>query len=137
MAVPDAATRDVIAWARTTPRGSLFAVPPTDDRFSTLRLAAGRGLYIQAGEVIQVAYDVAAAAEAHRRVLALGTRFIGRHEFDASAYATLGADSVAALARDGVDFAIFPGAARAAKPLAYPAVYTDSLWTVLDLRRSR
>lgn len=137
LAEPDPDLRGVIAWAAKTPRGSLIAVPPLDDRFSVIRLAAGRGLYIEAAEVIQVAYDVAAAAEAHRRVLALGTRVNGPHRLDASAYDRLSADSVAAIARDGVDFAVFGARTRAALPLALPVAYQDSLWIAYDVRSKR
>lgn len=137
LAKPPDATRAVIAWAATTPRGTLFAVPPDDNNFDWLRITAGRGVYIQIGDVNQLSYDQAVYAEGNRRVLALGTRVLERHRFDATAYGTLSADSVAALGRDGVDFAIFPHAVRATRPLAFPIAYSDSLWTVFDLRAPR
>ncbi len=137
IADPPDATRGVIAWAGTTPRGSLFAVPPDISGFAWLRVTAGRGVYITLNDVNQLSYDQSVYAEGHRRMLALGTVVLGRQRFDTHAYDTLGADSVAALARDGVDFAIFPREARTTRPLPFPVAYADSLWTVFDLRALR
>lgn len=130
-------TRDVIDWVSRLPRGSLLAVPPLDERFYNLRLAGGQGLYIQMPDVILIAYDAAAFGEAHRRMLALGMKIPARHTFDDSAYGTLSADSVRAIAREGVDYAVFPAAPRATRPLALPVAYQDPRWIVYDVRSAR
>ncbi len=135
LAEPPAATRDVIAWtARDLPKGSLVLLPPLDDRFDSFRLAAGRGVYVQSGDINQLAYDAAVYGEAHRRLLAAGVVVSGRHEFDAAAYDTLGDVRIAAIIRDGATFAIFGTKTRGLRPLSHPVRYRDSLWTVYDLR---
>ncbi len=138
LAEPPAATRDVTAWsAREIPAGSLVLLPPLDDRFDTFRLATGRGVYVQNGDVNQLAYDAAVYGEAHRRLLAAGVTIAGRHQLDASGYDTLSAAGVAAIVRDGASFAVFDRRIRATRPLNYPVRYEDSRWTVYDLRGKR
>ena len=128
-------TRCVTEWAeRSSPRASLIVIPPADERFNSFRLAAGRGVYVTVSDVDQLAYDAANYGEAHRRLLALGMRVLGRHNFDLSAYDTLDAAHVRALARDGASFAAFGRAKRATRPLPYPLAFQDSLWTVYDIR---
>ena len=135
IAVPPNDARAVTEWAaRDTPRGSLIVIPPMDDRFESFRLAAGRGVYAAVGDVNQLAYDAGVYGEAHRRLLALGMRVTGRHDFDLSAYDTLDAAHVRALALDGASFAAFGRAKRATRPLPYPVAFQDSLWTVYDIR---
>ena len=135
IAVPPNDARAVTEWvARDTPRGSLIVIPPMDDRFESFRLAAGRGVYAAVGDVNQLAYDAGVYGEAHRRLLALGMRVLGRHNFDLSAYDTLDAAHVRALALDGASFAAFGRARRATRPLPYPVAFQDSLWTVYDIR---
>ena len=128
-------TRAVVEWAaRDIPRASLIVIPPMDDRFDGFRLAAGRGVYAAVGDVNQLAYDAGVYGEAHRRLLALGMRVIGRHNFDVSAYDTLDAAHLRVLAQEGASFAAFSRAKRATRPLSYPLAFQDSLWTVYDIR---
>jgi hypothetical protein len=135
---PDSTLAPVFAWlASTGARGSLLAAPPLDDRFSPVRLSAPSGLYVNAGEVSQLVYDPRLYAEGHVRMLRLGVRLNGPHDFDASAYATLGQDSVVALAKDGVTFAIFPREERMRRPLSLPVAYQDAAWIVYDVRSAR
>ena len=135
--VPDSSIAALTAWARTTPRGALFAVPPVDARFDAFRLAAERGVYILVEDVVYVLYDAARTGEAHARVLRTGVRVRGRHQFDESPYHTLAPDSVDALARRGVDFAVFGAPARLTRPLDRAVAYQDSQWIVYDLRSRR
>ena len=128
-------TRFVTEWAeRRSPRASLIVIPPADERFNSFRLAAGRGVYITVGDVDQLAYDAANYGKAHGRLLALGMRVMGRHDFDFSAYDTLDVAHVVALTREGASFVVFGRASRATKPLPYPVAFQDSLWTVYDIR---
>ncbi len=138
LAAPPAATRLVTEWAaRELPPRALVLLPPLDDRFGTFRLATGRGVYIQIGDINQLAYDAAVYGEAHRRFLAVGVRITGRHTFDASAYDTLNAAALEAIVLDGATFAVFERSRRASHPLALPVAYQDSMWTVYDLRPAR
>jgi hypothetical protein len=132
---PHAATAAVTAWAATqSPRGSLFTLPPLDDRFDAFRLAAGRGVYVLAGDVNQLAYDAAVYGDAHRRLLSLGMRVDGRHAFDASGYERADSTRVAAWRDDGATHTVRP---RGAAALPFPIAYQDSLWTVYALRSAR
>lgn len=135
--VPDSSVRDLMSWASRTPRGSLFSVPPVDPRFGAFRLAAGRGVHILSEDVVYVLYDAAMAGEAHQRVLRSGVVVRGRHDFDEAPYQTLAADSVRALARAGVDYAIFSAPARLTRPLDFPIAYQDSRWIAYDVRSKR
>jgi hypothetical protein len=138
LAEPDTAVADIIRWApRGTLPGSLFAVPPTDGRFGTFRLAAGRGIFGMAYDVDQLAYDAAQYGNAHARLLAQGMIVRGRHDLDGSAWDTLSAPRIDSLARLGVGYAVFNAAPRRAKPLQFPIVYEDPRWIVYDVRSAR
>jgi hypothetical protein len=133
--VAPATTAGVTAWAATqSPRGSLFALPPLDDRFDAFRLATGRGVYALAGDVNQLAYDASVYGDAHRRLLALGMQVYGRHDFDASGYERADSARVAAWSADGATHTVRP---RSAAALPFPIAYQDSLWTVYALRSAR
>jgi hypothetical protein len=132
---PPVSTRAVTDWvAQNTPRGSLVVIPPMDARFAAFRLASGRGVFAAVDDVNQLAYDAGVYGEAHHRLLELGMRVVGRHDFDVSAYDTLDSARVSALVREGASFAVFGRVARAASPLPYRVAFEDSLWTVYDLR---
>lgn len=138
LAEPDSAVADLTRWApRGTLPGSLFAVPPVDNRFGTFRLAAGRGVFGLEYDVNQLAYDAAQYGHAHARLVAQGMIVRGRHELDGSAWDTLGAPRIDSLARAGVGYAVFNAAPRRARPLRYPVVYEDPRWIVYDVRSAR
>jgi hypothetical protein len=136
IAEPPPDMRDLVAWAgHGTPRATMFAVPPLDDRFTVLRLAAGRGVFALPSDVDQLIYDAAHYAEAHERLVAQGVSARGPHDFDATPWDTLGPPALAKLRHDGVDYAVFDSARRS--PLEFPVVYRDRWWVVYDIRDAR
>jgi hypothetical protein len=138
LAEPDSSVADLMRWApRGTVAGSLFAVPPTDDRFGTFRLAAGRGVFGLAYDVDQLAYDARQYGRAHARLVAQGMIVRGRHDLDGSAWDTLGTARIESIAREGVGYAVFSAERRRARPLQYPVVYEDPRWIVYDVRSAR
>ena len=138
LAAPDPAVAGLTTWApRGSAAGSLFALPPVDRRFGAFRLAAGRGVFAALADVNQLAYDAAQYGAAHARLVAQGMRVTARHQFDGSAWDTLGTAGIRALAGAGVDYAVFNAGPRTEHPLGLPVVYRDSLWIVYDVRSAR
>jgi hypothetical protein len=135
---PDSSATDLVRWAAQGGlNGTLFAIPPADPRLATFRLAAGRGVYATLPEVNQLAYDATHYGAAHTRLLSQGMEVRGPHQFEFSAWDTLSATRVTALAREGVSFAVFDAQRRIARPLALPEVFRDTNWIVYDLRAAR
>jgi len=133
-ATPDAAA--LTQWARTaTPQQSLFAICPDDwDDFGGFRLAAERGLYITIVEVNQLSLDAAIYNQGHHRVLALGTKFPRRGEFDTRGYYDLSPADLQKLGEtEHIDFMIFRKSLLHNSFSAPSIAYSDERFIVVNL----
>lgn len=115
-------------WARdSTARGTMFLVPPMDERFVPFRARALRSVFVYESDVNQLAYDPASYPAALQRLRQTGTRVIRRHILDDTGYAALTPMAIAAIADEGTTYAVF-GVKAPAKP--FPIAWRDSLWVV-------
>ncbi len=130
------ASAALVQWARTaTPQQSLFAICPDDwDDFGGFRLAAERGLYITLVEVNQLSLDAAIYNQGHHRILALGTKFPQRGEYDTRGYYELNPADLRRLGEtEHIDFMIFRKSLLHQNVSALPVAYSDERFIVVNL----
>ncbi|MHB8837445.1 MAG: hypothetical protein ACYC7F_00640 [Gemmatimonadaceae bacterium] len=132
---PGAREAGAMRWARDhAPRGSLFAVPPTDVNWLRFRVAARQGIYITVFDVSQLTYMPPYAVEAVGRLERLGVAVRASHVFDATRYLHPTCAQLRALAADGVTHYVLPAAnsdLRGATP-----VYHDTSYAVLSMAQA-
>jgi len=127
---------DMFRWVRdSTPRGSIFAVPPFDDAFLPMLHVGERSVYITADELAQLTYDVATFREGARRLAVMGVKPVaGTRHFDERAYAMLDISTARALAGEGVRYAIVPASTARRLRDTLPTVWREPRWAIIDLR---
>jgi uncharacterized membrane protein len=129
-------TAALMKWARTsTPQTSLFAICPDEwDDFGGFRLVAERGLYITIVEVNQLSLDAAVYNQGHQRVLALGTRFPRRREYDTRGYYDLSLLDLKSLVEtEHIDFMVFRRSSLHGFLNTVRTAYSDEHYIVVDL----
>jgi hypothetical protein len=129
---PLAAADWVIVWARSTPRDSIFAVPPD---FQEFRLQAERAVMVDWKSTPILPHEVLAW---YRRVLAVSGREAVRSAAEAeSGYATIGPYRMERLAREfDVDFVVVRQPFPRMRLRAARVAYADRRFIVFDTRRA-
>ncbi|MBM3907192.1 MAG: hypothetical protein FJ363_03825 [Gemmatimonadetes bacterium] len=130
---PLPAEAGVMRWAREqSPKASLFAVPPVDQRWVRFRLAAERGVYASVHDINQLMYVRHDVLTAVARLRVLGVRVRGPHRFDPRPYLRPTCQRLDRMARDGVDYYILP--TEGTIPAGSVLPYQDGEYAVLDVR---
>lgn len=128
--------RKLAHWVRSsTPKGSLFLIPPVNSAMSSFRVTAQRGVYVHAWDINQLAYDTTKYAVCSDRLKRLGVvKKVGYPLIEAPHYNQFSATELLTLHKtEGVDYAIFEWDANSSVGLESAAVFSDEHWIVYDL----
>ena len=134
MSRPEPELAPLFTWVRqSSPPGSLFLVPPIDARFYPFRLIAERGIYISLSDINQLSYDASVYGEGHNRLVRVGLRVLGRHQFE-DGYYRLSRDQLVELRKtDAIDYAVFDRSMLSEQLAAELPAYADDHFVVLRL----
>jgi hypothetical protein len=87
-------------------------------------------------EVNQLAFDPSVYRTIHERLAKLGTKFLGRRQFDTQGYAMLSRSEWMALHEsDHVDFAVLKRESLHGSLAAVSPAFGNERWVVIDLGR--